>query len=443
MGLWKESDPSPEGDQEIESIKWNEYKQGFETRSWAREQAPRAPRTNQVITMTFHDFDHFSARPVHPAVMETMTTYFTQKYGNPSSVHARGRDANAALERAREYIKTELGANDGSLVFTSGATEANNLAILGLAAKYLKKGTQGKTRLITTQLEHVSVYNTFQYLEKQGFQVDYLPLDEQGVVKLAALEKAITEDTALVSLMYASQEVGSIQPVSEVAKIAADHGAVFHSDASAAFGRLPINVKDEGISLMTVASNYLYGPGGIGALYIENGRYLEPLFRGGPQEFRKRPGTEVLPLIMGFRKALEVTLGDREKENARLRALQQRLIKGLTQVPASHLNGHPTNRLPDNVNVRFSYIEGEAMLLHLENMGFLGATGSACTSDSLQASRVLTSMGIPHEEAHGSLQVTLGRDSTEEAADELVELLPPIVEQLRMMSPLTPDDFFD
>jgi len=393
--------------------------------------------------MSIHNFDYGSSRPVHPEVLEVMSHYFLEKHGNPSSVHKKGREAHAELEAAREAIKAFFNGGEGTLIFTSGATEANNLAIIGLCKKFLKDATRKKPHLITSAIEHVSVFNVFKYLEKQGFPVTFLPVDEDGVVKLDALKDAISRETALVSVMYASQEIGTIQPVREIAGIAAENGALFHTDATAAFGRMNIDVADEGISMMTIASNDIYGPAGIGALYVEQGRALEPLFIGGPQEFRKRAGTENLPLIMGFRKAVELMVAGREKETARLGKLQSRLIQELTTIKAAYLNGHRALRVPDNVNVRFSYIEGEAMLLHLENQDILAATGSACTSDSLQASRVLTSMGIPHEEAHGSLQLTLGRDTTDEDVDHLVEVLPAIVEQLRMMSPLTPDDFFD
>ncbi len=397
--------------------------------------------------MEYHYLDNGSSRPVYPEVLEAMTPYFLERHGNPSSVHQMGREANADLEEARDAIKKTIGGENGRLVFTSGATEANNLAILGLAAKFLKKVNKsdtGKTRLVTTQIEHISVYNAFRFLEKQGFQVSYLPVDEFGIIDLEALKTELTEDTALVSVMYANQEMGSIQPVSEIAKLAAEKGAIFHSDAAAALGRLEIDVEETGIDMISLGSNDVYGPPGIGALYYRQGLAFDPLFHGGGQEFRKRPGTEALPLVAGFRRALDITMCRREDEMRRLRELQEVLMERLTtEIPECYLNGHPTKRLFDNVNVRFSFIEGEAMLLHLENQGIMAATGSACTSDSLQASRVLTSMGVPHELAHGSLQITLGKDTTEEDVEHLLDVLPPIIEQLRMMSPLTPDDFFD
>ena len=363
--------------------------------------------------------------------------------GNPSSVHKKGRESHAQLEEAREIIKGVINGGSGNLVFTSGATEANNLAIMGICKKFLGSGAKKMPHIITSVIEHVSVFNMFKYLEKLGFQVNYLPVDGEGMVDLDVLKDVISEDTALVSVMYANQEVGTLQPVEEIARVAAENGAVFHTDAAAAFGRVKIDVEKTGISMMTIASNDIYGPPGVAALYYEEGRAFEPLFRGGHQEFKKRPGTESLPLIMGFKKAVELGMDNFETEMTRLRRLQTKLIEELTQIKASYLNGHRESRVPDNVNVRFSYIEGEAMLLHLEDQDILAATGSACTSDSLQASKVLTSMGIPHEEAHGSLQLTLGKDTTEEAVDHLTSVLPPIVEQLRMMSPLTPDDFFD
>ena len=393
--------------------------------------------------MSFYNFDYGSSRPVYPEVLEMMSQYFLDKHGNPSSVHKKGRESHAHLEEARELIKGAINGRDGKLIFTSGATEANNLAIMGICKKFLAKDTRKKPQLITSVIEHVSVFNVFNYLEKLGFQVNYLPVDSDGMVDLDVLKDAISEKTALVSVMYASQEVGTLQPVEEIARIAAENGAVFHTDAAAAFGRVKVDVEKTGISMMTIASNDIYGPPGVGALYVEQGRAFEPLFSGGPQEFKKRPGTESLPLVMGFKSAVKLTMNNFEKETGRLRKLQAKLIGELTQIKAAHLNGHLERRVPDNVNVRFSYIEGEAMLLHLENQDILVATGSACTSDRLQASRVLTSMGIPHEEAHGSLQLTLGKDAMEDGVNRLLEALPPIVEQLRMMSPLTPDDFFD
>ena len=394
--------------------------------------------------MKIHYFDYASARPLYPQVAEEISSYFLKGFGNPSSIHKKGREAHARLEEAREFLlDTIKGGEEGKIVFTSGATESNNLAILGYCNSLIKKGEKKKRHLITSAIEHVSVYNVFKYLEKNGFEVTYLPVDKDGFVKLHALEEVVKEETALISIMYANQEVGTIQPVKEISKIASEYNIPFHTDAAAAFGRVKIHVENDGIQMMTLSSNDVYGPQGIGALYYRDHISFEPLFQGGPQEFKKRPGTEALPLIMGFKKAVEITIKNFEKETDRLKALRDKLFKGLTEIPASFINGHPTKRVPDNVNVRFNYIEGEAMLLHLENHGILAATGSACTSDSLQASRVLTSMGIPHEEAHGSLQLTLGKDTTEEDVTHLLEVLPPIVEQLRRMSPLTPEAFFE
>jgi cysteine desulfurase len=353
-------------------------------------------------------------------------------------LHQFGQEARKALEEARAKIAELINAErKESIIFTSGATESNNMAIKGVANRNKDRGT----RIITSSIEHMSVVNTCKFLTTKGFEAVFLPVDNYGFVKLESLEKELTDKTVLVSIVYANGEIGTIQPMKEISKIVHSKNAYLHVDATAACGQVLINVKEEGIDLLTVSSNDMYGPKGVGALYIKEGIRVEPLLHGGGQERGLRSGTENLPSIVGFGRAAEIAEKEMQSESGRLVKLRDRLIDGLLEpIPYSFLNGHPTKRLPDNVSVRYSFIEGESMLLSLDMMGVAASSGSACTAKTLEPSHVLLAIGLKHEEAHGSLMFTLGRQNTEEEVDYVVSLMPSIVKRLRAISPLTPKE---
>jgi len=376
--------------------------------------------------------------PVDPRVLEAMKPYFTDVYGNPSSVHSFGQEAKKAVEEARNRITNLIGAEiKDEIIFTSGATESSNLAIKGVAYRNKSKGDH----IITSTIEHMSVINAFKYLQKEGFKTTFIPVDKYGVVDLEALKKAITDQTTLVSIMYANGEIGTIEPVKEIGEIVHEKNISFHVDAVAAESQVPINVVNEHIDLLTLSSNDLYGPKGVGALYIKSGTRIQSIIQGGGQEKGLRSGTEDVPGIVGMGKAAEIALKERSQESSRLSKLRDRLIKGvLEKIPYSFLNGHPTKRLPNNANLRFSYIEGESLILSLDMEGVYVSSGSACTSKTLEPSHVLLNIGLKHEEAHGSLLFTLGRHIKEGDVDYVVEILPGIVKRLRMISPLTPKE---
>jgi len=382
--------------------------------------------------------DHAAGRPVEPRVLEAMLPYMKSSYGNPSSLHSFGQETKRAVEEARTKVVELIGAEKKeSVIFTSGATESNNMAIKGVASRNKDRGT----RIITSSVEHMSVVNSCKFLTTKGFETVFLPVDRYGSVNLESLEKELTDKTVLVSIVYANSEIGTIEPIREISKIVHCKNAYLHVDATAACGQIPVNLKDEGIDLLTVSSNDMYGPRGIGALYIREGVRLEPLFHGGGQEKGLRSGTENVASIVGFGKAAEIAKKEIPAESQRLINLRDKLIEGLTKpIPYAFLNGHPTKRLPDNVSVRYSFIEGESMLLSLEMMGVAVSSGSACTSKTLEPSHVLLATGLKHEEAHGSLMFTLGRQNTEEEVDYTISLMPDIVRRLRAMSPLTPKE---
>jgi cysteine desulfurase len=382
--------------------------------------------------------DHAAGKPVDPRVVEAMLPHMKTFYGNPSSLHQFGQEARKALEDARTKIAELINAErKESIIFTSGATESNNMAIKGVANRNKDRGTC----IITSSVEHMSVVNTCKFLTTKGFEAVFLPVDNYGFVKLESLEKELTDKTVLVSIVYANGEIGTIQPMKEISKIVHSKNAYLHVDATAACGQVPINVKEEGIDLLTVSSNNMYGPKGIGALYIKEGIRIEPLLHGGGQERGLRSGTENLPSIVGFGRAAEIAKKEMQSESGKLVRLRDRLIDGLLRpIPFSFLNGHPTKRLPDNVSVRYSFIEGESMLLSLDMMGVAASSGSACTAKTLEPSHVLLAIGLKHEEAHGSLMFTLGRQNTEEEVDYVVSLMPSIVKRLRAISPLTPKE---
>lgn len=377
--------------------------------------------------------DHSATTPVRPEVAELMLTYLTTHFGNPSSIHSFGREAKKAQEIAREQVAGLIGANPQEIIFTSGGTEADNLAVIGVAQAYSKKGKH----LITSTIEHHAVLDTFEYLEKQGFKVTYIPVDSEGMVDPEDVEKAITDETTLISIMHVNNEVGTIQPIEEIGRIAKSKGVIFHTDAVQSVGKIPVDVNKLQVDLLTASSHKIYGPKGVGCLYVRKGVRLEPQFHGGGQERKRRPGTENLPGIVGFGKAAELAGQELEQEMERLTELRDMLIRGiLERIPEVKLNGHREKRLPGNVNVSIRYIEGESLLLSLDMKGIAASSGSACTSGSLDPSHVLLAMGIPHEIAHGSLRMTLGRDNTKEDIEYVLEVLPAIVERLRAMSPL-------
>lgn len=383
--------------------------------------------------------DHAAGKPVDPRVLEAMIPYFTQSYGNPSSSHSLGSEARTAIEEARVRVAELIGAERSEeIIFTSGGTESNNLALKGAAMRNRDRGNH----IITSSIEHISIMNVCKDLSKQGFEVTYLPVDRYGVVDLEALKGEIKDRTILVSVMYANGEIGTIEPIKEIGEIVHSRGALFHVDTVAAAGQVPIDVRDENIDLMSISSNDMYGPRGVGALYIRTGTRISPIMQGGGQERGLRSGTENLPGIVGMGRAAEIAKAEMGVEAERLTGIRDRLIRGILEgIPESYLNGHPTRRLPNNVNVRFSYIEGEALILSLDMEGVYCSSGSACTSKTLEPSSVLLAIGLSHEEAHGSLVFTLGKQNTMEDAEYVLSVLPAIVKRLRLMSPLTPKGF--
>jgi cysteine desulfurase len=380
--------------------------------------------------------DHAAARPVDPRVLEAMKPYFSESYGNPSSFYPKGFEALKALNEARRQVASLIGAQDSEIVFTSGATESNNLAIIGAAQRYRKRGT----RVVISEIEHISVINISKELTRQGYEVKNVPVDSEGIVDLEQLKELVNDDTVLVSIMAANGEIGTVQPIEQVAKIAHDHGALFHTDATAAVGQIPLDVS-MGFDFMTLSSNDIYGPKGVGAVYVKKGLRLKPHVIGGGQEGGLRSGSENIPGIVGMGKAAELIGEEMGEEAKRLAVLRDKLIEGvLKAVPESYLNGHPTERLPNNANIRFSYIEGEALLLSLSDLGISVSSGSACVAKTLEPSHVLRALGLKHEEAHGSLVFTLGKSNREENVEYVVQSLPGVVKRLRAMSPLTPKE---
>ncbi len=377
--------------------------------------------------------DHAATTPVKPAVLEAMRPYYTEHFGNPSSVYGIARESKKAIETARAHVAKAIGAAPEEIYFTSGGSESDNWAIKGVAFANRKKGNH----IITSGIEHHAVLHPCQYLEKEGFSVTYLPVDSSGLVDPEDLEKAITDKTILISIMYANNEIGTIEPVAELGAIAKKHKIYFHTDAVQAIGNMPIDVKAQNIDLLSLSAHKFYGPKGCGALYIRKGVKIDNLIHGGGQESRRRAGTENIAGIVGLGTAIELATVDIGGHNARIAVLRDRLLKGiLATIPYSRLNGHPERRLPGNLNVSFEFIEGESMLLWLDDEGICGSTGSACTSGSLEPSHVMLAIGLPHEVAHGSLRLTLGDANTEQDVDRVLDVLPKVVAKLRDMSPL-------
>ena len=375
--------------------------------------------------------DYAATTPVRPEVLEAMAPYFSERFGNPSSLYALAREAKEAVEEARGRVAAAIGADPGEIFFTAGGTEADNWAIKGTALR--GKGDH----IVTSAIEHHAVIQPCRALERQGYRVTYLPVDEFGRVDPADAEDAIADETILVSVMAANNEIGTIQPIRAIADIAHDHGVPFHTDAVQAIGAYPVDVDDMGADLLALSAHKFGGPKGAGALYIRRGTRVGTFMDGGAQERGRRAGTENVPGIVGLGRAIEVATADIEGHSRRLVAMRDRLIRGiLDDIPDTRLNGHPVERLANNVSVAFRYVEGESILLLLDALGIAASTGSACTSASLEPSHVLTACGLPHEEAHGSLRLTLGSQNTGEDVDYVLSVLPGVIGRLRDISPL-------
>ncbi len=381
--------------------------------------------------------DNAATTAICPEALAAMLPCFGEHFGNASSIHSTGRDARKILEEARRTVADCLGAKPQEIYFTSGGSESDNWAIKGAAYGNRKKGNH----IITTQIEHHAVLHTCAWLEKQGFEVTYLPVDEYGLVNPADVEAAITDKTILISVMAANNEIGTIEPIAEIGKIANAHKVLFHCDAVQAVGAIPVNVDDWHVDMLSLSGHKFHGPKGVGALYIRTGSKVDQFMHGGAQERGRRATTENVAGIVGVAAALQKAVSNMEENGMRLIAMRDRLIKGILEtIPYARLNGHPLHRLPGNVNVSIQYIEGEALLLRLDLAGIAGSSGSACTSGSLDPSHVLLAIGLPHEIAHGSLRLSLTDTNTEEEVDEVLRVLPEIVSKLRAMSPMY-DDF--
>lgn len=380
--------------------------------------------------------DNAATTKTAPEVVEAMLPYFSELYGNPSSVYSFSQKSKEAITKGRETIAKALGAKTEEIYFTAGGSEADNWALKATAEAYRSKGNH----IITTKIEHHAILHTGEWLEKNGFEVTYLDVDEFGTVKLEELKKAIRPDTILISVMFANNEIGTIQPIKEIGEIAKEHGILFHTDAVQAFGQLPINVDELHIDMLSSSAHKLNGPKGIGFLYIRKGVKIRSFVHGGAQERKRRAGTENVPGIVGFGAAVERAMRTMEERTEKERRLRDHLIdRVLQEVPYTRLNGHRTNRLPNNANFSFQFVEGESLLIMLDMDGICGSSGSACTSGSLDPSHVLLAIGLPHEIAHGSLRLTLSDETTEEELDYVVESIKKIVEKLRSMSPLYED----
>ena len=377
--------------------------------------------------------DHAATTYTKKEVLEEMLPFFTEHFGNPSSVHQFGREVKKHVDIARERVANAIGALPEEIYFTGGGSEADNWAIKGAAYANRNKGNH----IITTQIEHHAVLHTCEHLEKEGFEVTYLPVDNTGLINLEDLKNAIKDNTILITIMFANNEIGTIQPIAEIGKIARERKIYFHTDAVQAVGSIKVDVKELYVDMLSLSAHKLYGPKGIGALYVKKGIKLHNLIHGGGQERRRRAGTENVPGIIGLGKAIEVACSKMEENSVRIKALRDRLITGIMEkVPYTRLNGHRELRLPNNTSFCFEFIEGESLLLNLDMRGIAGSSGSACTSGSLDPSHVLLAIGLPHEIAHGSLRLSLGDVSTEEDVDYVIELLPQLVQRLRDMSPL-------
>jgi cysteine desulfurase len=379
--------------------------------------------------------DYAATSPVDQRVLKAMIPYFNEKFGNTMSLHKLGRNAKEALEESRKAVADLMNAKSEEFVFTASATEANNMVIKGVA--YVNKN-KGK-HIIVSAIEHHCVLEPARWLEEQGFEVTYIPVDKFGFVDLANLENAIRKDTILVSIMHANNEIGTIQDIQEIGRICQQKDVYFHSDAAQSFGKLPIDVKKLNIDLLSVSSHKMYGPKGVGGLYIKEGTKIEPLLHGGGHEFNKRSSTVNVPGAVGFAEAARIQKREMVSDSKNQTKLRDKMITEILTIPNSHLNGHPTKRLPNNASFWFAYIEGESLLVSLDNEGIYASTGSACSSSDLKASHVLLAIGLKPQDAYGSLRLSLGKYSTEEEVDYTIKVVPEAVERLREISPFKDD----
>jgi cysteine desulfurase len=377
--------------------------------------------------------DHSATTPVHPDVLEAMSPYFTEKFGNASSLHHAGRIARDAVESARQTIADYFKCEPKEIIFTGGGTESDNFALFGTARANKEKGNH----IITSTIEHHAILNTCHRLEKDGFEITYLPVDENGTVILEELKKAIKPETILISIMHVNNEVGSIQPLGEIGRIAREHKIIFHTDAVQSVGKIKTELNKLPVDLMSFSGHKLYGPKGIGGLFIRHGTRITPIQYGGHHEFRKRAGTENVPGIVGLARAIEIAKSNLDSEGNRLSSLRDRLEKGISaRIEDIRINGIGAKRLPNMLNISFKYVEGEGIILNLDSFGICVSSGSACTSESLEPSHVLSAMGVPVAEAHGSIRFSLGKDNAETDIDFTVDCMVKIINKLRQMSPL-------
>lgn len=377
--------------------------------------------------------DNNATTPVHPEVLEAVLPFYQENFGNPSSIHQFGRGVRVAVDESREKVASLLGADPSDVVFTSGGTESDNFAIKGIALANQQRGKH----IITSMIEHPAILDTCKYLEKLGFKVTYLRPDPYGIIDPEQVREAITKDTILVSIMQANNEIGTIEPIAEIAEITKGNKIYFHTDAVQSLGKIPTKVDELGIDLLSLSGHKIYAPKGIGALYIRKGTKMHPLLHGGHQEKKRRSGTENIPGIVALGKACQLAQGEIKQEAEYLTRLRDELHQGiLERIPHVQLNGHPTKRLPGTLNLSFKFVEGESLLINLDLKGVAISTGSACSSGSLEPSHVLQAIGVPHEVIHGSLRFSLGRTNTKEDIDYVLEVLPPIVDKMRAMSPL-------
>lgn len=377
--------------------------------------------------------DYAATTPTHPDVLKAMLPYFTDAFGNPSSIYSYGQEAKGAIEEARAKVASFIAARDEEIVFTGSGTEADNFALTGTSFANEKRGNH----IITSSIEHPAVIETCKFLEKRGFTVTYLPVDKYGMVEPDDIRRAITSKTILISVMHANNEVGTIEPIAEIGRISREAGIYFHTDAVQMVGHIPVDVNELGVDLLSMSAHKLHGPKGVGALYIRKGTRLVSFINGGEQEKKRRASTENVPGIVGFGKAVKITQQDMNGEAERVKFLRDRLANGiLERIAHTRLNGHPLKRLPNNVNITVDFVEGESMLLNLDLEGICVSTGSACSTASLEPSHVLLAIGLSHEQSHGSLRFSLGKWTTREEIDQVLEVMPRVVAKLRAMSPL-------
>ena len=375
--------------------------------------------------------DYAATTPTDPRVVKAMLPYFSRKFGNTMSLHRWGREAKEALENSREEIASFMNAKPEELIFTSSATESNNLVLKGIAFASREKGKH----LIVSKIEHPCIMETSRWLQQQGFEVTYLPVDKHGIVEPAKVEEALRKDTILVSIMHANNEIGTIEPIEEIGKICAERDVYFHTDAAQTFGKIPVDVKKMRVDLLTISSHKMYGPKGVGGLFIKEKTKIQPLLHGGGQEFGLRSSTVNVAGIVGFAEAVRIAKKEMKKEARIQTRLRDKLIKETLKIDDSHLNGHPTQRLPNNTNFWFSGIEGESLVMKLDERGIAASTGSACSTEKLEPSHVLLAIGLKPHQAHGSLRLSIGRWTTKKEVDYVLKVLPQVVEELRKISP--------